>query len=76
MNNLRKLCAVMVLLLALSFTVLAEGQTNCPGITQETVAGDIQNGVTDEMQSGVQSTDTDTITQTTFTLILVMLSVV
>ncbi|MBD0371179.1 MAG: hypothetical protein ICV60_10120 [Pyrinomonadaceae bacterium] len=73
MNNLRQLCMALVLTLTLSAVALAEGKVDCPGITQEppteeaTVAGDIQNGV---------STDTDAITQTTLTVVLVMLSVV
>jgi hypothetical protein len=80
MNNLRQLCAGLILTLALTSTAFA-GQIECPGVTQdpppqETVAGDIQNGVTGEMQNGVQSTDTDTTTQTMLTLLLVALSVV
>lgn len=72
MKNLQQLCMAFVLTLTLSATALA-GQVNCPGVTQEppteatTATGDIQNGV---------STDTEAVTQTTLTVVLVMLSVV
>lgn len=72
MNNLRQLCMALVLTLTLSAVALA-GKVDCPGITQDppteetTAAGDIQNGV---------STDTDVLTQTALTLLLVVLPVV
>jgi hypothetical protein len=81
MKNLRQLCAGLILMLVLTSTVFA-GQMDCPGITQEppppsnAMAGDMPNGVTGDIQNGVQSTDTEATTQTVLTLLLVALSVV
>ncbi|MBD0369777.1 MAG: hypothetical protein ICV60_02910 [Pyrinomonadaceae bacterium] len=81
MKNLRQLFAGLVLTLALTSTAFA-GQVECPGITQdpppqqESVAGDIQNGVTGDLPNGGQSINTDATTLTMLELILVTLSVV
>lgn len=59
MKNLRQLCIALVLMLTLSAAAFAEGQVNCPGITQppptteeqttdiDASCGDISCGVVD-----------------------------
>ena len=64
MKTLRQLCLTLTLIFTFAFSAYA-GEIECPGITsdapQETVAGEIQNGV--------QSTETDTVTLTVLMLI-------
>jgi hypothetical protein len=62
MNNLRQLCAALVLTLTLSATALA-GQVNCPGITQPP-----PDGLTSETQSSDVETNS-TITEALLILI-------
>ena len=72
MKNLRRLCAGLVLTLALAAPAFA-GQVDCPGVTQPppteeaTVAG--------EMPNGIDSSDTPgAVIEAVFSVIVTMLS--
>jgi hypothetical protein len=61
MKTLRRLCALLVLTLALSFSAFAgqidTGFTPPPPPSQATVTGEISTGVTGDMTTGVTATD-------------------
>ena len=73
MNNLRQFCAGLILMIALTVPTFA-GNIECPGFveppqataTEETVTGDIQNGVT----------STDPVTELVVSLLTNLLTII